>query len=255
MSPLIACRIASYGPYQDAAWEHLPSIGIRHVEIEVPQDMAATRKRLADHGLTASSLQGKCDIKAADAVETMKPQLDACRELGAAYCFLSVNAGEADRAAVYRRLAQLGAAAEERGVTVVLETHPDLITNGEVAHQTMRAVNHPGIRVNFDTANVYYYNEGVTTMGELNKVIDDVGAVHLKDTNGQYKTWHFPALGEGVVDFPAVFKTLGSRGFTGPYTMELEGVKGVEYDREGRLAYIAASVDYLRKIGVMNGKD
>ena len=35
-SPL-ACRLASYGDYQDAAWTHLPSLGIRHVFMNTPE--------------------------------------------------------------------------------------------------------------------------------------------------------------------------------------------------------------------------
>ncbi|HOW18090.1 MAG TPA: hypothetical protein PLC79_03560, partial [Phycisphaerae bacterium] len=34
-NPLV-CRLANYGKYQDAAWSHLPSIGIRYVFMNVP---------------------------------------------------------------------------------------------------------------------------------------------------------------------------------------------------------------------------
>ena len=33
----LACRLASYGKYQDAAWSHLPSIGVHHVFLSVPR--------------------------------------------------------------------------------------------------------------------------------------------------------------------------------------------------------------------------
>ena len=33
----LACRLASYGKYQDAAWNHLPSIGVHHVFLSVPE--------------------------------------------------------------------------------------------------------------------------------------------------------------------------------------------------------------------------
>ena len=33
----LACRLASYGKYQDAAWDHLPSIGVHHVFMSVPE--------------------------------------------------------------------------------------------------------------------------------------------------------------------------------------------------------------------------
>ena len=101
MSNLIACRIASYGEFQRRAWSHLPQIGIFHVEMPVPPPGQAgeMQRRLADHGLSASSLQAECDVRQADAVEVMRPQLAACAELGAKVCFVSVSAGGADRAA------------------------------------------------------------------------------------------------------------------------------------------------------------
>jgi len=115
----------------------------------------------------------------------------------------------------------------------------------------MKAVNHPNVRINFDTANIYFYNRNRTAVGELAKVIDYVASVHLKDTPGGFEEWTFPVLGTGVVDFPAVFKMLGSRGFVGPYTMELEGTQGVQRNEAEQLAYIADSAAYLRTIGVL----
>ena len=253
MANLIACRVASYGKFQDRAWSHLPEIGVTNVEVPVPEpnEQDALRKRLADHALTATSFQARCDITQADAVDAMQPQLEACAAFDVKICFVSIKAGDADRAVVWERLRAIGDVARDLNVTVAMETHPDLITNGTVAAETMAAIDHPNVKVNFDTANIHFYNENVTAVGELKKIIEQVAAVHLKDTNGQYKTWHFPALGAGVVDFPEIFRLLFERGFNGPYTMELEGIEGVELDEPGQLNYIADSVNYLNRIGVM----
>ena len=251
MPNLIACRILSYGNFMDRGWSHLPEIGIRHVEIPVPPPIyrEAVRKHLRDHGVQASSLQALVDISRTDAAELMKPQLETCASYGAKICFVSVKAGDNPLDVVYERLRAIGDVAARLGVVVAMETHPDLMSNGEVARRTIEAVNHPNVRVNFDTANVYYYNENIDGVAELKKVADLVTAIHLKDTSGGYKEWNFPTLGEGVVDFPAVFKLMAERGFTGPYTMELEGVHGVELDEPGQLKMVADSLAYLRKIG------
>ncbi|HSW47430.1 MAG TPA: sugar phosphate isomerase/epimerase family protein, partial [Phycisphaerae bacterium] len=208
MANLIACRILSYGKYQHRAWAHLPSIGIRNVEMPIPpaDQKADVRKKLADNGLRVTSLQSLCDVTLPDAVDIMRPQLEACVEFGANYCFLSAKAKETDRAIVHDRLRAIGEAAKSLGVTVVLETHPDLVTNGDVGRQTMRAVNHPNVRINYDTANVYFYNRDVTAVGEMAKLIDDIASVHLKDSTGKFEEWVFPTLGTGVVDFPEIFR-------------------------------------------------
>jgi len=253
MANLIACRILSYGQYQDRAWTHLPEIGIRNVEMPIPpaEQRTEIRKKLADNGLTVTSMQSLCDVTLPEAVEIMRPQLEVCVEFGVRYCFLSAKAKDTDRKVIYDRLRAIGEAARSLGVTVVLETHPDLVTNGDVGRQTMQAVDHPNIRINFDTANVYFYNRGITAVGELAKLIDYVATVHLKDSTGKFEEWVFPTLGAGVVDFPEVFRMLNARGFAGPCTMELEGTKGVDFDEAGQLKYIADSATYLRGIGAL----
>src|SRR4030043_435614 len=110
-----------------------------------------------------------------------------------------------------------------------------------VCRPTMQAVDHPNVRINYDTANVSFYNRGVTAVGELGKLIDYVATVHLKDSTGKFEEWVFPTLGTGVADFPEVFRMLNARGFAGPCTMELEGTKGVDFDEAGQLKYIADS--------------
>lgn len=254
MGRVVSCRIASYGEYQERGWEHLPKIGIRYVEAPAPktsQELETLRKRLDRHGLTAATLQGACDITREDVADVLRPQLGFAAKLGVTKLFLSVKRGETPVETAYARLRELGDAAAGHAIAIVLETHPDMFTNGEVGRQTMLGVDHPNVRLNFDTANLYYYNHGVTAEGELAKVIDFVAAVHLKDTNGGYQTWNFPALGQGVVNFPEVVRMLDARGFTGPYTMELEGVGGVKYTEAERLAYVEESVAYLRRIGLV----
>jgi inosose dehydratase len=253
MANLIACRILSYGKYQHRAWTHLSEIGIRNVEMPIPpiEQRAEVKKKLADNGLAVTTLQSLCDVTLPNAVEIMRPQLEACVEFGARYCFLSAKAKGTDLATVYERLAAIGDRACGLGVTVVLETHPDLVTNGDVGRQTMEAISHPNVRINFDTANLYFYNRGVTAVGELAKVIDYVASVHLKESTGKFDEWVFPTLGTGVVDFPQIFRMLNARGFAGPCTMELEGTKGIEFDEAGQLKYIADSAAYLRRIGAL----
>lgn len=256
MPNLIACRLANYGKYQERAWTHLPELGIRYVEMPVPApaDRDTLKKKLADHGLAASSLQALCTVAAPDAVEVMRPQIEACAFFGAKICFLSAKAGDTDRSVIYKRLRAIGDVAGKSGVTIALETHPDLITNGDAAAETMGAVDHPHVRINFDTANIYFYNEGRTAVEELAKVIDDVASVHLKDTSGKYQDWTFPALGLGVVDFSEIFQMMTARGFAGPFTMELEGIKGIERDEAAHLKDVADSVAYLKRIGAIRGQ-
>lgn len=253
MGNVIACNLNSYRKYRDTAYEHLSRIGLTNVEIPCPEPDAVTQTQaeLDRHGLRATSLIVRCQIGEEDAVEGFSRSLDTVAAMGVSLVFTSIKAGETDLDVVYGRLREIGNAASEHGIVVAMETHPDLITNADVALQTMKGVNHPNVRVNFDTANVHYYNEGVDSVAEFEKIVDYVAAVHLKDTNGAFKTWHFPALGEGVVNFPAIFKRFAAKGAVGPYTMELEGIEGEDLTKAQVEARVEKSVQYLKDKGLM----
>ena len=251
MQNILSCNIGSYGKYRDGAYEHLAQIGVKHVEIGAPAlaDVEKVRSELERYGLSATTVSAGCNIADENVAQDFASAAESAEQMGAKAIFSSVHAGELDRAIAYDRLRQVGDVAAKHGVPVVLETHLDLIHNGDVALETMRSVNHPYIRVNFDTGNIYFYNEGLTAEGELAKIAEYVAGVHLKDTDGKPRSWHFPTFGTGVVDFASVFRILNDIEFYGPFTMEIEGVHGEDLTREETYQRVAQSVEHLRSLG------
>lgn len=249
-SNVLACRLASYGKFQDAAWTHLPSIGVKHVFLNVPapDQVEATKKRLAKHGLTAVVLRGDADLSRASGVDDLAKQLAICERMGVRYMFLSAKRRGAEKQVIYERLRQAGDIAKKHRVTIALETHPDLGTNGDVHLETMKQINHPNVRVNFDTGNIHFYNKNTDAPTELKKIVDYVATVEIKDHDGKYKSWTFPALGQGVVNIPEVLRILKEHGYRGPLTMEIEGVQGVEWNETETKKNIADSAEYLRSL-------
>ena len=252
MTNLIACNLNSYRRYRDGAFEHLARIGLTNVEIPCPEpeERVAVQRELDRFGMRPSSLIIRCEMHADDAVPRFAHALNTVAEMGVGLVFTSMKTGGIDRDFVYGRLQDIGDAAAERGIVVAMETHPDLVTNADVALETMRSVDHPNIRVNFDTANVHYYNEGVDSVDQFRKIAHAVAGVHLKDTNGGYQTWHFPALGEGIVDFPSIFEIFAGHGRNGPYTLEVEGISGESLTRQDVERRIEQSLDYLHDHGL-----
>jgi inosose dehydratase len=114
----------------------------------------------------------------------------------------------------------------------------------------MKQVNHPNIRVNFDTGNIHFYNANRSAPDELRKIIDYVATVEIKDQIGGEGVWNFPALGEGKIDIRSVIRILKQHGYNGPITIEVEGIKGVEWDEATTKGSIEKSVKYLRSLGV-----
>ena len=246
----LACRLSCYGPYQDAGWAHLGTIGVRHVFLPVPApgEVAALRKRLAQNHLTPLVFRGQTDLGKPDCVEELAVQLATCEAMGVHYLFLSPKHTGVDKATACDRLRRAGDVAKRHGVVITLETHPDLGTNAAAHIKTMKRIDHPNVRVNFDTGNITYYNPGGDAVAELARVIDYVGTVELKDHDGVPQGWNFPALGRGKVDFAGVVRVLKDHGYRGPITIEVEGVRGQTWNEEQTKQVIAESVNYLRRL-------
>lgn len=247
----LAVRVMSYGKYQDAAWAHLQEIGVKHVFMAVPavEQVDAEMQRLAQFGLKPLVVRCGAELAADPFLDDIAVQLATCEKMGVKYMFMSAKRGELSKEAAYERLRAAGDIAHKHGVTITLETHPDLGTNGAVQVETMQAINHPNIRVNLDTANVTYYNKDTSAVAELAKSIDYVGTVEFKDHSGAFETWEFPVLGYGIVDFPKIVEILREHGYAGPVTLEFEGIKGVELTGEQTKQAIADSVAYARSLG------
>lgn len=246
----LACRLINDGLFEEAAWTHLPSIGVKYIFMSVPprDQVEATRERLSAHGLKALVLRGDADLSKNSAVDVLAGQLAICEELGVKFMFLSIKGHWPDKETVYARLRRAGEAARKHGVVIALETHPELGTNADIHLQTMKAINHPNVRVNFDTGNITYYNKNTDAATELKKIIKYVATVEIKDHSGKFETWDFPTLGKGAVDIPAVLRILRENRFAGPITIEVEGVKGVSRNEAQTKSDIAASVKYLRSL-------
>lgn len=248
---ILACRFANYKEFQEGAWTHMPKAGFRYVFMNVPkpEEVDAIKKRLAENGLAVAVVRGEADLSRESSIDELSAQLETCRKLGAKFMFLSPKHKTVSGEVAIQRLKKVGDAARRHGVTIGLETHPDLGTNGDVHVETMKRINHPNIRVNFDTGNITYYNRGADAVSELKKCIDYVAMVEFKDHNGEFGIWNFPAIGDGVVDFPAVMKVLRKHGYTGPVTLEIEGVEGVEMDGARIKKYIERSAATVRSLG------
>ncbi len=247
MANKISCREGVYGGWQNAA-VYLPKAGIKYMEIETAS--LSELQKAADgcraKGVTPLSIGGNVDCMQQESIETVKTSCDAAKAIGVTYYFLSAH-GE-DRAVSMRMLSELGDYAAERDVTLCLETHPPFCLNSTEMLKTMTEVDHNNVRINFDTANIFYYNKNCESAAELGKVVKYVASVHLKDTDGEFHSENFPVFGEGVVNFKDIFKILHMNGFNGPLTMELEGplLKGL--DLEARHGKVVACMNYLSDI-------
>jgi inosose dehydratase len=75
--------------------------------------------------------------------------------------------------------------------------------------------------------------------------------MHLKDSHGEFHDWYFPALGHGgAVDFVRVLELMDVCGFSGPYSLEIEGIEGEsELTLEAIQQRIVDSMSHLKMCG------
>ncbi len=251
MSANISLREGGYGGWE-AAVDHIADAGIYNLEINVRplEELEKIAKACDEKGLKIMSLGGGVNLDQEAAVDAAVGVLDACSKLEVPIYFCSASGSELDRAIHMARLNYLGEQAMAGNTVISLETHPPFCKNADGMLATIAEVNHPNVRMNLDTANIFYYNEGLDSADELERVLDYVASLHLKDTDGGFESINFPVLGEGVVQFPRIKQILDGADFAGPLTLELEGplVAGLEVQQ--RHEVVVKCMDYLRSIGM-----
>jgi inosose dehydratase len=277
MPRILSCFTNCYGPSGVwAAARQIRQAGIDHLELAlrghdfgglvIPESAVITERaddltagsfvdELARQGVKVSGCNvGGADLRTEAGVTLTERRIRfAARWFGVKICVSGAGqpANEPERARVVAALRRLGDVAGELGITLALETHKGPTQNAAAMLALMADVDHPKVRLNFDTGNISYYNAGLDPCTELEKVKHLVRNVHLKDSRGGFVDWYFPALGDGgAVDFTRVREILDGVGFDGPYTIEIEGIGGEpEPGLEARQERITRSVNHLLRHG------
>ena len=268
-APIIAASPNCFLDYDTfVAYREFPALGIHHVEVPaspggaggfVPElmdadDLARLKERLQQIGVIPVSVGAYCDLTRDRQVEMIKRRIDFARALGATNVVSDATRQLEVDAEQWRKLVNtlryLGDYAADQGVRIALETHGGLTRNGTLSRRLLDAVNHLAVGINYDTGNIYYYNDNLDPAEDVKLVADRIFQVHLKDTVGGKGEWQFCELGQGRVNFPGIVDVLRKVGFRGPYSLELEGKRGEDLNKADQGKVIRASLDYLRRIGL-----
>lgn len=280
MTRILSCFTNSYGPSGvRTAARRIREAGIDHLELAlrghdfgglvIPESAVITERaddataqgfvdELERQGVRVSGCNvGGADIRTGEGVALTERRIRfAARWFGVPICVTGAGqpADAPERTRIVAALRRLGDVSADVGVTLALETHKGPTQNAAAMLALMDEVDHPAVRLNFDTGNIAYYNLGLDPCDELEKVKGLVRNVHLKDNRGGFEDWYFPAVGDGgAVDFVRVRRILDGVGFRGPYTIEIEGIGGEpEPGLEARQERIARSVEHLRAAGYLD---
>lgn len=268
MANLIEVFSNTYSPYGVvAAVDGAARAGLRHVELAIrPQNQPVSVFEsgvlgvdtpsdsisefvayMQQKGVRVLTANSGGDLEDRSLVDRIHRCLHIAKQLGATQLVLACPKKSK---LVLDHLQELADAALELGIRLALETHPPLVTNAHAGLATMHKLNHRNIGINYDVANVYYYNEKIDTLEELEKLLDYITHVHLKDSRKGFQDWYFPALGQGTIELDKVIERLNRAGFYGPMSIEIEGIKGEPQPTlEEIQRRVEDSLRYLKSIG------
>jgi sugar phosphate isomerase/epimerase len=264
MNNILAAHTNCYHGYPlDAALDGIAAAGFRYVELATGRgahavapleptaaELAALRARLAGRGLSIASISGHSDLTTREGVEDGMRAVDVCGALGVTIMNTSiggVHSEDENLAAFMRHIGGFAEYAADRGVTLALEIHGDLMATGAQAVAIVREINRPNVRINYDTANCTYYG-GVKAEDDIAVAAPCLAHVHVKDAGGGRCEWNFPPVGQGRVDFPRVLRILEEAGYAGPLSVEIE-FYGYPYPPLDEVnAAVRASYAYLKSL-------
>ena len=199
------------------------------------------------YGLIVHCVAGHTRLMKENAVKNFKKVIDAAKAFGAAH--VTTDTGEVndekDKEKFYSDMQEIADYAQKKGVTVCLEMHGNWLNNGLIGAQIIEKIDHPNIRLNYDTANVMFYG-GVKSEDDLVNALPYLGFLHLKERAGGLKEWKFPAPGEGNLDFEKIFDLI--KDYKGPISVEIE-FDGSEKPLEEIDAAVQKAYDFLKKYG------
>ena len=174
MDRIISVSTMAFDGYSlEVALDELAALGVRHVEPAsvdkifqhlVEEDFCdrrATwlRSELAARRLGCLSLSAHMDLTGPEAVERFHRRLAFARNIGAR-CVNTI-AGPAGKLEEFRKnIVVIADRARDLGVMIALENHGDLLDREQQVLDFIREVNHPAVRVNYDTGNAWYYVRG-----------------------------------------------------------------------------------------------
>jgi inosose dehydratase len=274
---IVSCFTNCFGPSGvRAAVERVEDAGIDHLELAlrghnfgglvIPESAVITEKAtdaeaeafvslLHRHNVKVSGCNvGGADIRTRDGVELTERRIAFARRWFDVHVVVS-GAGQPtdaeERRVIVDHLRRIGTMAGDLGIVVALETHKGPTQNAASMLSLMDDVDHPSVRLNFDTGNIAYYNQGMDPADELEKVAPLVRNVHVKDNRGGFEDWYFPSLGDGgAVDFRRIREILDRVDYHGACTIEIEGIAGEpEPGLDGRVERVRRSVEHLRNCG------
>jgi sugar phosphate isomerase/epimerase len=195
-----------------------------------PDQLAATKKAIAAHGLKVSDLGSSSEMHHADpdqrakSIADGKRFVDLAEKLDAPYIRIYGNKIEGDQQECIHRVAagmrELAIYAKPHNVTVIIESHGDFVTS-PLLKQVLTEADHPNAALLWDAHHTFVdgHEEPEATVRELGQWIRHT---HLKDSVPQNGERHYVLTGKGNVPVARQMRALAATNYRGYFCFEWE---------------------------------
>lgn len=235
----------TWGGHDNVAIEDIsaagyPGIQLRAAAVQEFPDAHALRDLLAKHNLTFVALSsGNLQLDPAlreDLIDQHVKHSQYLKEAGGKYLQVigsfdkRQNYTQADYEYEGKMLTEIGKRVADYGIPLGFHNHMDSIGQAPEAVEAILAASDPKyVKLELDTG--HYLQGGGDPAAAIHKHADRLLFLHLKDVKNSVNKsgYQFTELGEGRVDFKAIFAALRSIHFQGWGIIELDGERpGVE---------------------------
>jgi sugar phosphate isomerase/epimerase len=185
-----------------------------------PDYLAALKKKIAAHGLTANvgRLRTKDTAPFTDATADIRQQVDNAKRLGLTQLIHTGPAKPEQYDAWYRLMSYAAGYGAEAKIQMVIKPHGGATATAADLLVCIDRINHPNLGIWYDAGNIIYYT-GKDPLQELEPIVSRVSTFTAKDcaSKGSEVMIQF---GKGTVDFAGIFRRLKKAGFKGPIMVE-----------------------------------
>ena len=295
MDNKISCSVNSYGLNQfKEILRDIAGIGFHSIELSCEQSrpLAISPERLFNFshapdaynfsnvgvgemiksfGLNCGSINACCELCHPKAVEILRRRVELAHLLNVPLLTTGIGKGweqEERRETACDNLRMVCNYARQFNITICLKTDAWLTQNSKEAKDTLKKIESQNLKIDFDPANIIYYNDKINISEYLLAIAGKIGCVQLRGSSGKMGDKNFPAIGEGIIDYKGIFDILNKNGFYGPFCLDLENAylwepdakqiplthsywQSKKFDREGLEIHskkIQKSLDYLKKV-------
>lgn len=218
-----------------------------HIDPSKPETIQALTRTLEETGLELAAISAHCNFLEDGQRSRLMDTLALAEKLGCGLVVTSPGAGGDElRGDRIRALRELDACCGKFNTGLALEPHGEL-GGGALLRDLIEEAGTKHISINYDTANVIFF-QALDPVDDIKAAKEHLSHVHFKDKRGAKGVWDFPPLGKGELVFGKISGYLGSIGYDGYISVEIEFTPDAKYTCDELSAAVKDSLEHLSKV-------